>query len=266
MRVSSLTMTGVFFRSTLFWTAALLAVPTSAQLFGSSPFGGDWTGWEGLSLLTAWAGLFLPFAAFSGGLVTSGELSVSRLAFSASAISLLSFLLLGYLLPTLQYRVEADLGLDVEERYPTGANTIRGLGEWRGLVQQTPQEEFSLSVERPLQTPPNWITYLIHSSIVQSLYAVLAALLGALVGVFTTGLSPPTRRHANWAAGLFSGILFFVVQTLGGDWVRADPLNSGVLGAWGPMLLPLLELGVLYLLLARARRGSTLSRCFSSND
>jgi len=143
----------------------------------------------------------------------------------------------------------AGVGVDVSQRYPTGPTTLGGLRELRTRVLENPPEEFSLSAERLLDAPPNWISFQIHTLFALSLFAILAALLGALTAGLTTGLSPPARKNARWASGLASGVLFFIGESLGGEWVRADALHSGVLGAWGAMVIPVLELAFLYLLL-----------------
>jgi hypothetical protein len=256
----------VFFKRTVGWTVLLIGVPFCALLFGSPPFGGSWTLWAGLFLGSTWFGLFLPFSVFAGSLSTYGGLGRARLALAAFAISVGSFSLIGFASPRLEFQVQMGLSSDMDQRFPTGPATTLGLYRLRNQVLEAPTAEFSFRVDQPLRFPPNWITYRIHSQVAVPLFAILAAFLGALTAFLTTGLSPPARRNARWAVGLVSGVLFFVAEAMGGDWVRADPLNSGVLGAWGPMFVPLLELGVLYLLLIRSRRGSTLSRGFSSSD
>ena len=56
-----------------------------------------------------------------------------------------------------------------------------------------------------------------------ALFAILAGLLGQLVGFLTGSLSPPARRNARWALGLLTAILFFLAQAVGGEWVRVRP-------------------------------------------
>ena len=56
---------------TIAWTAILMVVPAGAQLLSGLPPGGSWTFWTALEAFTAFAGLFLPFAAFGGGLAAA---------------------------------------------------------------------------------------------------------------------------------------------------------------------------------------------------
>jgi hypothetical protein len=115
----------------------------------------------------------------------------------------------------------------------------------RAQVEANPPSEFSYSVDRPFESSPGWLTYRIHSLAVFSLFAILAALLGRQAGFLTSGLSPPARRNARWAIGLFTAVAFFLAEAVGGEWVRLDPVHSGILGAWLPLALPLAELAIL---------------------
>lgn len=132
-----------------------------------------------------------------------------------------------------------------------GAPTPSQLRARRGIVIATPPETYSFRRDRPFESPPNWLTYRIHSPVVIALFAILGALLGQLVAFLTSGLSPPARRNARWALGLFSALAFFIAEVAGGAWVRLDPGNSGLAGAWLPMLMPLAELALLAFLVRR---------------
>jgi hypothetical protein len=123
------------------------------------------------------------------------------------------------------------------------------------MVEAHPPDSFSFQVDRPLQRPPNWLTYLIHGPAAIAAFAVLSALIGWLTAGLTTGLSPPIRFSARWAIGLASALSFLLVEFAAGDWVRADPSHSGLLAAWGPLVLPLLILVVLRFLARRPGPG-----------
>ncbi len=236
---------------------ALVVVPACAQVLGGPSIGETWNGWEILFFATSWVGLFLPFAAFAGGLRCSGGLRGWRLGLAASVLSMSSFLLLGNATPYFLFRAEAEVGVDVSQRYPEGPVTINGLKRLRSRALESPPDQYSFSVGRLLEVPPNWLNYRIHTVLVLSLFAILAAFLGAVTAGLTTGLSPPASRNARWAIGLASSVLFFGAEAFGGAWVRADLQNSGILGAWGALALPILELAILNFLLIRSRRGST---------
>jgi len=248
-----------FFRRTVLWMVLLLAVPVSVSLLGSSPEVGDRVAWVWGRRIVSWVGLFLPFAAFAGGIAGSESRGFRRLIGYASVISLLSIVCLGYLAPHLEFREALEDRRDTAQMFPTGPADLFGLWRLRERVVENSPGEFRPSTEHPLRQPPNWIDYLIHSSFALALFAVFGALLGSLTGTLTSGLSPPVRRNARWAIGFLTAALFFLAERAGEGWVRADPGNSGVLGAWGPMLLPALELAGLYLLIVRARMPSMLS-------
>lgn len=254
-----------FLIRTFIWAGVLLSVPTFVQVLGGAPFGGSWTVWKAGFIFAAWLGVLLPFAAFAGGLGAGRRPDLSALFLSAAGVAAISFILLGFIAPRLEYEVEREMGLDLASRYPTGPTTIGGLARLRGHVIFEPPASVSFSPERPFQIPANWYTYLIHSSIVLALFAILNAFIGALAAFLTSGLSPPGRRNARWAIGLASGAAFFMMESIGGDWVRASPTNSGVFGAWAPVLLPIFELVLLLLLLFRAKGRTTLFGAESPN-
>jgi hypothetical protein len=192
--------------------------------------------------------MFLPFTAFAGGLAAHAVLTVPSVLKRGLVVAAISYSLLGFASPIALYLDGRRTGVEVDVVYPFGPNTPQGLVANRSAVRNDPPEQYSFRVEDPLSTPPNWLTYLLHSAIAVSVFSVLSALLGQLAAKLTTGLSPPNRRNARWALGLASGIPFFVAETAGGEWVRADLSNSGLVGAWLPLVVPLLGLGVLSLL------------------
>jgi len=127
------------------------------------------------------------------------------------------------------------------------------------LPSADPPGKFSLHIDRPLEQPPNWLTYRIHSPVVIAGFALLAALMGRGLAGLTTGLSPPRRRIARLGLGLAAALAFFLAHAAGGQWVRADPTNPGVLGAWLPLLVPAAGLAVLEGL-GRARNRTPVPR------
>ena len=242
-----------FFR----WTTACavgLLIPTILGYLGSGLFEeGPWNPGRVWVPLPAWIGTFLPFAAFAGGVAVHGVLSAGGVLKRGLVIAILSYGLLAYASPVAQYLDRRNVGGGVSAVYPFGPNTPHGRIANRSAVEASPPEEYSFRVEDPLSTPPNWLTYLLHSTVVFAVFSVLSALLGQLAARLTTGLSPPKRRNARWALGLASGSAFFAAEAAGGEWARADPSNSGLFGAWLPLVVPFLGLGVL-LLLVRWRR------------
>jgi hypothetical protein len=243
-----------FFRPTAIWAGGLFTVVFATDLMTMVPAMGVGTSWSGIQFVAKSLGLFLPLAAFAGGVGISGTASGRAVSLRAFLIVLISFCLLAYVNPLSEVRIAESRGFDVSERFPMGPTTPRGLLLQREAIQASPPTDFSFSVNRPLSTPPNWLTYLLHSLFALPAFSILAALLGQKTGMLTSGLSPPSRKNARWALGLFTGGVFVFVLTAAGIWVRMDPSRSGVLGAWAPHLIPLLELGLLSGLL-RYRRS-----------
>jgi hypothetical protein len=257
---------GAFFERTALWTVVLLLCPATLQLLSGPAFAPSWSLQQVVFLAVGWIGLCLPFSAFAGGLGSFGRSGYLRLGISALLVSVVSLVLLGFLSPVLEVQVVRSVGGDIERRFPMGPETIPTLLDLREEVRRNPPDRYSFRVGEPTRSPPNWLTYRAHCLIAMSFFGFLAALLGVSVAGFTSGLSPPARRNARWAMGLVSGVPFFLAEVEAGKWVRADLNNSGLLGAWGPLLLPLVELALLYLLLQWRRRRSTLSQPSSSDD
>ena len=235
------------------WVGALVGLALSYRLMTGGPLGGSWSIWDVAYPLPGWTGMFLPFASFAGGLALHKFFSPRAVAIRAVPVVALSYCLLAYALPIAEYQARSAWDREVAIEFPFGPRTPAGLRAQRSAVQADPPANYSLSVDRPLEHPPNWLTYLIHSLVVIAGFAVLAALLGHLVGGLTSGLSPPARRNARWGLGLLSAVAFFLAQAAGGEWVRLDPSNSGITGAWLPLVVPVVELALLASL-ARRRR------------
>jgi hypothetical protein len=209
--------------------------------------------------LPGWIGLFLPYAALAGGMAAHALLSPKGVLGRATAVAAMSYLLLAWASPTAIHHANASAGVDVATQYAFGPDTPGALRAQRAAVEADPPEEFSLRIDRPLEQPPNWLTYRIHTPLVMAGFALLAALLGYGLAGLTTGLSPPRRRIARLGLGLAAALAFFLALAAGGQWVRADPANAGVLGAWLPLLVPLAGLAVLEGL-GRARDRTPISR------
>jgi len=255
-----------FFRATATWILILLLAPALVQFQHAPPFSGGWTAWEAGFHLVGWLGVLGPYAVFAGGLAVGCRSPALSTVRYAAPVGLAVYLLVGFAAPQLEYRAELADGLPVKTRHPTGPGTVSNLLSLRELVRENPPAKVSYSVEEPLQRPPSWVTYLIHQPAAAALFAILAALLGRVTSVLTAGLSPPVRRNARWGAGLAVGASAFMAQALGGDWVRLDPSNSGLVGAWLPLLVPGLILVGLQLLANRRSRGSTVSGSPASDD
>lgn len=234
------------------WTAGLVALAVVRHGFAGL-LEGDWWRWlQALYFLPGWIGLLLPFAAFAGGVAGHSSLSVRDLVWRAASLVAISYLMLAFLAGIASYSEQARWGTDVEAVFPFGPRTPRGLLAHMEAIEADPPDAFSFRASQPLALPPNWLTYLLQSSAAAAAFAMLSALIGFWGAMVTTGLSPPNRRNARWALGLGSGILFFAAVVAGSEWVRSSPENSGLLGAWLPLLVPLTELALL-IWVSRAR-------------
>ncbi len=250
-----------FFLASARWLAGLASLWLCFQVLSAPPVSGGRSALELAWRIPGVLGLLLPFTAFAGGLTLSMVVEVSRRGILfGSLLALPAYGLLAYVRPIAVYKEAVSLGRDVAIERPMGPSTSGQLRARREAVLATPPATYSFRVSRPLESPPNWLTYQIHSPAVLALFAILGTLLGQFVGFLTSGLSPPARRNARWALGLISSLAFFIAEVAGGEWVRLDPGNSGLAGAWLPMLVPMVELALLVFLARRralhARPGS----------
>jgi hypothetical protein len=255
-----------FFLPVVTWLGLLVGLALSHLLLTATVGGRSWSGWEIAYLLPGWVGLFLPYAAFAGGSATHSALHPQSLAGRALLLSVISYGLLAYGSPVADYRARTFRGADMVAELPLGPLTPSTLLRLRSIAEADSAASHSFRVGRPFERPPNWLTYLLHSRAAVALFAILAALLGQRTGFLTSGLSPPARRNACWALGLATGMAFFVAEAVGGDWVRANPSNSGVVGAWLPLLVPVVELAFLHAVTRVCGIGCTVSPSQASND
>ena len=248
------TETPRFFLPVTIWTAGLVALASVYQLLTGFPEGGAPNLWSVAYYFTTMAGLCLPYASFAGGLAVHASLPMRSVVFRAALLASISYGLLAYASPVAEHRQEAAGGGDVVAKFPFGPDTPGGLRALKSAVEADPPARPSFRIDRPLETPPNWLTYLIHSLVVVAGFAILAALRGYQFGFLTSGLSPPARRNARWALGLATALAFFVAEAAGGEWARFDPANSGIVGAWLPLIVPLAELALLTVLVRFRKR------------
>jgi hypothetical protein len=238
---------GRFFTVAGVWLLGLVGVAFLYQLL-TRP-----TRWDALSFhetalfLPGSVGALLPPAAFAGGLAVWGLSRDLGVAVRGALLALLTYALLAYGAPLADYRLTGSHGIEVESQYPFGPYTPDGLRKIREAVRASPPEEYTYRISRPLETPPNWWTYLLHSMMAVSAFTLLAALLGKEAGVVTRALPPPARANVRWGLGLATMVMFFLADKLALGWVRSDPGNSGVLAGWIALTVPLVELAILRL-------------------
>jgi hypothetical protein len=223
----------------------LIGLVLGAWLFSSRALQAPWNAWEWGQLLCGWVGLFLPFAAFAGGLAVPSSTPNWAVTTRSLLVALISFICLAYGEPLARYQHLSERGADISQQFPLGPLTPGTLRSLKAAVEASPPETYRLSTDSPFEWPPNWVEHLLHGLFVLPLFSVVSALLGRQVRFLTMGLSPPARRNARWALGVLSGVAFFIPMVLWDAWVGNDPSRSGILGAWGPLSVPMLELGLL---------------------
>ena len=247
-----------YWRPLLLWTSGLLLLAVANQVLSLVVDGQGVSAVKVLLQVSGWAGLLLPFCAYAGG-VGWYPAHPGGLVKRGLAVTALSYLLLAYGAPIARFHDMRRSGTDVSASFPSGPRTPGGLLVLRSRVQAEPPTVFSFRIDQPLEAPPNWLTYLLHSPAALAVYSLFSILLGYRTAGLTTGLSPPNRRNARWAVGLALSVVFFVVEAGGGEWVRADPSRPGILGAWLPMVLPLGFLGVFEVVFRRVAARSPSS-------
>jgi len=254
--------------STLAWWAALTLMALSGLYLStpSLPTRGSW--WGLIHAMASRLWIVFPFIAFAGGLAGSAAKhrpgsSAAAVALTVGALGAIAYVCGAIVAPIAELEADRLIGISEEVRYPMGAQTPQGLRRQRAVVAERPRETYRFSIDRPLEHPPNWLTYLIHQPLALYVFALLNALLGLLVGWSTTGLSPPQRRHLRWFGGIVAGLIYYAVAAFGAAWVRTSPENSGVVAAWLPLSFPLLALA-LGLVRRRHRRPPELHTGASS--
>ena len=230
-----------FWGSVARWSGLVVLLAFASQTL-SAALAGEIIGIEPFLLIPGWIGLSLPFTAFAGGVAAGGDLRRCGLLRWGLVVAGLSYGLLAFAAPLADYSIQIRPGTERSLVFPTGPRTPFGLIELRSEIEADPPGAFTFRVEAPLTLPPNWLTYLLHSSATVAIYSLLSVLLGYRSAGLTSGLSPPNRRNARWALGLFFAVAFFVAEVVGGQWVRGDPSRSGILAAWVPLVLPSLLL------------------------
>jgi hypothetical protein len=234
-----------FFGVAGLWLLGLVALALLYQMATWPDQWGSWSPGEAALFLPGWLGLLLPAAAFAGGLAVAGVPASRGLALRGALLAVLTYGLLAYGDPVAEYHWLTSLRADAVAQYPFGPYTPGGLSRARDAVRENPPEAYSFRSSRPLESPPNWWTYQIHSFLAVALFTFLAAFLGRETGLLTRAHPPPLQANARWGLGLVTVVAFFGAESLGQSWVQSDPENSGVVGGWIPLAVPLLELVIL---------------------
>ena len=227
----------------------------------------EWHGGSDSALWWVWSvvdriSLVLPFALFASGAALLRVLRTSRRFARAAllfgiALSTLSYVLAGWVGPTLRHRYLVGTGPANAARTQFGPETAAGLLRHLRFIEENPSREYSLSVDTPGQHPPNVLLWALHRPAALAVFGLLNVLLGVLAAQLTADMRRRSRRSARIAIGVFGGILFFVCVGIASPiepFLRDGTLRSGVLSAWAPLALPLTE-ALLLCYLIRRKRG-----------
>ena len=145
---------------------------------------------------------------------------------------------------------------NLEELQPFGPYTPAGLVRNLRFVEQSPPREFSLSTDQLQRRPPNVLVWELHRPIAMAVFGIVNLFLGMLAAEATIGMRRPRQWNTRLAIGVVGAIAFFSLMEMGSpiqSFLQGDPMKSGVLGAWGPLALPVTQVLLLGYLVWRQR-------------
>lgn len=206
----------------------------------------------------AWAlvtdlGDLLPFLAFAGGVaLVSGSTGGGRIRWIAPSFALalaaLSYTLDAWISPDLRYHYRSVTVVDDGDAQRFGADTPSGIIRNLRFVEANPPDEYSLRVVAPQETPPNVLRWRLHGPMAHAAFGFFNFLAGVLTAQATIGLRRGARRNVRLAVGVIGGLAFLgcvVIASPIPSFLRDGTMQSGVVAAWAPMVLPLAQFGVL---------------------
>lgn len=238
--------------SMLPWCALLLGVktlllfrwPSDGQLAALS-----WWVWSVADDL----GFILPFLLFASGVKLAREMGYSRyLVPTALGVGLVivaaSYYLAAWGAPELENRYWDTLGPEAAGLQPFGSGTPPGILRTLRSVETNPSAEYSLRIDDPSRTPPNVLNWRLHLPLAMSAFGLINILAGVLAAQLTENFRRGARRNACLALGVLGGLAFFGALAMAGPiepFLRDGTMRSGILGAWMPLAIPLMQVVVL---------------------
>ena len=240
-------------KPTLQWTGILVCVVVVFHALAvAQPR--PWSGWDWLSNVSDRAGLIIPFAAFASGIaLVRTWRHRTRLAWAAGLLAAItSYALSEFVSPLADYAEFASAEEAFETR-PLGPRTPFGKLRQLRFVEANPPSGSS-PLSNDASTPPNRVRLLLHRPLAMGVFTLLNMLLGLLTADLTRALPPPARRNARFAVGLAGGLAYFTAVYFAAhsdrDWLNV----SGVLAAWLPLAVPLVQ-AVVFTGVIRHREG-----------
>ena len=239
--------------SMLPWCALLLGV--SALLLFKWPAGGHlasplwWVWWAANDL-----GFILPFLLFAAGVKLARVMGYSRRLLPtaigfALAIGAVSYYLAAWGAPELESRYWDALGDETVAERTFGAATPPNILENLRSLETNPPAEYSLRVADRSRPPPNVLRWYLHLPVAMAVFGLINTLAGVFANQLTENFGRGARRNALLALGVLGGLAFFGAMVLAGPtqpFLRDGTMRSGILGAWIPLVVPLLLSAVLF--------------------
>ena len=255
----------------LFWTRAFLQAMASWFILwiglrvllvlawppqGRYP-GASWWLWTTTTDLA----LILPFLLFAGGVALASAVRnlrrVVRIAIPlALFFAVASYCLSAWASPILKHH-SADSPAAAAEAARFGPSTPDVLLGILRDVEANPPDQYSVGVDARDRTLPNVLRWRLHVPLAQAVFGVLNLLLGVLAAQLTANLRRGARRNARLAIGIIGGSAYFLCLAAASPiqpFLRDGTLQSGVLSAWAPLTLPLIELLALFQLVRTRHR------------
>ena len=235
------------------WCALLLGIRTLLLFQWSSddqfPVPSWWVWWivDDLSFI-------LPFLLFAGGVRIARVMGYSRRLLPTAAafgiaVAAFSYYLAAWGAPALEKRYWETQGPEVVDVHPFGAATPSGILRNLRSVEASQPAEYSLSVSEQTRAPPNVLRWHLHLPVAMAVFGLINTLAGVFANQLTENFGRGARRNALLALGVLGGLAFFGAVVLAGPtqpFLRDGTMRSGILGAWIPLVVPLLLSAVLF--------------------
>ena len=228
-----------------------------------------WPPFEWMGSIGRWAasaigdfGLFLPFLLFAAGSALVRVLGLSwrlvRVAATVAVVlSSLAYSCYAVLAPIVVHRSQAEEIRGFEERHRFGPYTPVGLVRNLRFVQTNPPTDHSLGTDELRRRPPNVLLWELHRPITMAVFGIVNVLLGILATEATARMNRPAQWNARLGIGVAGAIAFYALMEMMSpvhSALRGDPIPSGILRAWTPLLLPVTEALLLGFLVWSRRR------------
>jgi hypothetical protein len=198
---------------------------------------------------------FAPLTVFAGGASVFGaeEGRVSRWIFVLVVWAGLLWVGGAYVEPIAQFRLVEDRVLAPDAPIRAYLPATPGiLKRWRSDVAAHPPTGYSLDRNRPLQQPPNFLTFRIHDPSSTAAFLFLNGLVGLAVARRVRGRGSRKALLLVWGWGLVSAVGALGLRAWTVSAVLRDPTAPGLMHAWGPTLV----WAVLLVLLWPRQRGA----------